>query len=345
MRDLKYLLAYLLPLSGFVSVYFGGIHAFTPIVVGFVYIPILEFFLSGSSHNMTTEQETNYAVRPFFDWLLYFNIPLLYSLIAFYLYTICNNATLTTFEIIGMTMSVGVLIGTNGINVAHELGHRASKNEQILSKILLLPALYMHFFIEHNRGHHKNVSTPEDPASAQRNENVYSFWIKSVVGNYRNAWLLEAERLKKINLPTISWENEMLRFQVIQAAYLLIIGFWGGGLAVIAAIIIAIVGFLQLETVNYIEHYGLSRQKMPNGRYEPVLPKHSWNSNHEIGRIVLYELTRHSDHHYKATRKYQVLRHHDESPQLPLGYPGSMVLALVPPLWFRVVHKILDARV
>jgi alkane 1-monooxygenase len=246
---------------------------------------------------------------------------------------------LAIYELIGITLSTGIIVGTIGINVAHELGHRVKKYEQTLSKSLLLSALYMHFFIEHNRGHHKNIATEEDPASARFGENLYSFWIRSTVGGYFNAWRLEAERLERRNLPVFSIHNEMLVFQIIQITYLVAVGLIFGWMMIPFAIAIAIVGFLELETVNYIEHYGLRRKKLPSGRYEKVTMHHSWNSNHEMGRLLLYELTRHSDHHYKATRKYQVLRHFDESPQLPYGYPGSMLLSMIPPLWFKVMDR------
>ncbi|MDX1943436.1 MAG: fatty acid desaturase, partial [Saprospiraceae bacterium] len=157
--------------------------------------------------------------------------------------------------------------------------------------------------------------------------------------SYLNAWELEAERLKKLGKPVFTWSNEMLRFQIIQITYLVVIGLSYGSWMIGYAVAIAIFGFLMLECVNYIEHYGLRRELLPNGRYEHVTPRHSWNSDHELGRIFLYELTRHSDHHYKATRKYQVLRHLDESPQLPLGYPASIIASLLPPLWFGIMNR------
>ena len=270
--------------------------------------------------------------------LLYAHVPIIYALIAWACVKL-QTGDLSRLEIVGMTLNVGIIIGGFGINVAHELGHRASKFEQFLSKALLLPALYQHFFIEHNRGHHKNVATELDPATSRKGENIYAFWWRSVKDSYWDAWALEADRLKRAGKSAFSFDNEMVRFQLIQLAYLG--GVWAafGGLSVIFAIAVAIIGFLLLETVNYIEHYGLQRKVQENGRYEPVLPHHSWNSDHELGRIFLYELTRHSDHHYKATRKYQILRHFDDSPQLPFGYPMCMMISLVPPLWFRLMDK------
>lgn len=337
LRDLKYLIAYVAPLAAYLGIYYGGVWSFGSIYVAFVIIPILEQLLPKSTRNFPPAIEEKKAVARFFDVLLYLNIPILYGLIIFLFYRLVQGG-LANYEVVGMICNVGLIVGTSGINVGHELGHRNNVFEQTLGKILLLPALYMHFFIEHNRGHHKNVATPLDPASARLGESVYAFWVRSVVGSYFNAWKLEAERLRKLSKPVLSWANEMLRFQVFQLAYLVSIGFLWSWTMVGYAIAIAIFGFLLLECVNYIEHYGLRRALLPNGRYENVSPKHSWNSDHELGRIFLYELTRHSDHHYKASRKYQILRHFDESPQLPLGYPTSILASLVPPLWFKVMN-------
>ncbi|MDX1940800.1 MAG: fatty acid desaturase, partial [Saprospiraceae bacterium] len=186
MKDLKYLIAYIAPLAGYLGVYYGGMGSFGSIYVGFVIIPILEQFLPKSDKNIPQDQEAKRSLARFFDMLLYLNIPILYGLIAFFFYRLSQGG-LSTFEIIGMICNVGLVVGTSGINVGHELGHRSNKIEQTLGKILLLPALYMHFFIEHNRGHHKNVGTPLDPASARLGENVYAFWLRSVTGSYLNA--------------------------------------------------------------------------------------------------------------------------------------------------------------
>ena len=200
----------------------------------------------------------------------------------------------------------------------------------------------MHFFIEHNRGHHKNVSTDEDPASARRGEMLYAFWMRSVVTGWISAWKIENIRLAKLNLSWYSLRNEMLIYQFIQVGLLVLITLLFGWQAMLAFVAAATIGFLLLETVNYIEHYGLRRKKVDGEYYEKVMPVHSWNSDHPIGRLMLFELTRHSDHHYMASRKYQILRHFDKSPQMPTGYPGMMILSLFPPLWFKVMHAHID---
>lgn len=338
-RDLKYLLAYLVPALCIFSLYYRGNMAWATVIFVFVLIPALEPFLGNSPKNLN-DQERQLALRkPLFDWLLYLNLPIVYFTLASFI-GVLNTTTLSNSEYTGLILSVGIVLGACGINVGHELGHREKKGEQSIAKLLLLPSWYMHFFIEHNRGHHKNIATDLDPASARKNENLYSFWWRSVSQSYLHAWKLEATRLRKVGRPFWSLHNEMIKFTLIQSLYLLVIllcsRYWYTTLAVVFA---GIVGFLLLETINYIEHYGLRRKKLASGRYERVRPQHSWNANYEVGRILLYELTRHSDHHYQASKKYQILDHQEEAPELPFGYPTAMLVALLPPLWFSIMNR------
>lgn len=241
-------------------------------------------------------------------------------------------------ETIGILNSFGLSCGILGINVAHELGHRPKKYEQWMSKALLLSTLYMHFYIEHNRGHHKNASTPLDPASSRFNEPVYLFFLRSIKDSYLSAWKINQSILEKGKHDFWSKKNEMLWNQVFQIFLVIgILAIYGWQISALF-IVAAVKGILLLESVNYIEHYGLVRQNKGE-YYEKVKPVHSWNSNHPLGRLVLFELSRHSDHHYQASRKYQILRHFKESPQMPTGYPGMIILALFPPLWFKVMNK------
>lgn len=343
MKDLKYLSAYLLPLSFLLAVTWGGIWSWASVFLAFGVFPVLDTLLPASNYNHSLEEEEFRLSNRFFDYLLYACAPMCYILIALFFYTI-SETQLSFQEKIGLMVSLGVVLGALGINVSHELGHRANKKEQFLAKMGLLPVLYMHFFIEHNRGHHKHVSTPLDPATAKKGEWVYLFFLRSILGQYFSAWKLEKERLAKKGINFWSWQNEMIRFQVYQLAYLTLIAGIFGWQVLPYAIGFAMIAILLLETINYIEHYGLQRKQLENGRYERVLPKHSWNSDHEMGRIALFELTRHSDHHYLASRKYQTLRHMKDSPQLPTGYPGSMLIALVPPLWMWVMNNRLPSN-
>ncbi len=340
-KALKYLAVFTIPLAGYIALSFNGIWTYAALMYAFFIVPSLELILPASEENMDKAEESVAKQDRIFDYLLYCIVPIQWSLLVLFLYSI--QEPLTTFELIGRTLSFGVACGVFGINVAHELGHRRTKYERTMAKALLMTSLYMHFIIEHNLGHHKNVSTENDPASADRGEWLYTFWIKSVVLSYISAWKLEGERLERKKQGFWSIHNEMIWFTVLQTALVLGIFAIFGIKTMLLFILAATIGFLLLETVNYIEHYGLRRKKKEGKNYyEKVKPVHSWNSNHAMGRILLFELTRHSDHHANAGRKYQVLRHFDESPQMPTGYPGMMILSFFPPLFFKVMHPIID---
>ena len=338
MKDLKYLAALTIPVAAIISIYYKGVWVFfTPFYV-FVLIPLLELLLPKNTANYSEEELKTKKINPLFDWMLYLNFPIVYGLLFWSLLEV-SLSNLETYEIIGLMFSVGIVLGVNGINVAHELGHRQTSKTRFIGKLLLLPSVYMHFYIEHNFGHHLNAATKEDPATARYNQSMYSFWITSVFRQYISAWKIQNKLLKNNNRGFLSFKNDMLWYVVFQISYLIFIYFVFGNIGLLFGLGAAIISFLLLETVNYIEHYGLLRLKTQSGRYERVREIHSWNSNHVVGRIVLYELTRHSDHHYKSSKKYKLLECHDESPQMPFGYPTSMVIAFLPPLWFSIMNK------
>lgn len=335
-RMLKYLLVYLTPLAVLRSILADGWFTYYSVIVMFILIPLLELFAKGSEKNLSRAEEEMALKDKMYDFLLYSLVPIQYATLVIFLFRV-SQGNLLFYEKFGMAISFGMSCGILGINAAHELGHRVNWYEQLMSKMLLLTTLYMHFFIEHNRGHHKNVSTDEDPASSRLGEMLYLFYFRSIYGSFVSAWKLEAEQLKRLKLPFWSLKNEMIVYQLLQVSLISSIFYLFGFEATLFFLISATIGILLLETVNYIEHYGLRRKKKEKG-YERTLPIHSWNSNHPVGRMVLLELSRHSDHHYIASRKYQILRHFDESPQMPTGYPGMLLLAMVPPLWFRVMN-------
>ena len=335
--DLKYLFAYTIPLSTLLAIFSEGILTFATPIYAFIFIPFLEIIMKDYDTKYDEDQKKKRLSNRIFDILLYLNIPFVFILLFFGLNKLTGNS-LIIIEKVGIVSSLGILLATNAINVAHELGHRISRAERTLSKILLIPCLYMHFYLEHNFGHHKNVATPEDPATSKFNQSVYHFWITSVFNQFINAWKIQKEILKRSEKSFISFQNDMIWYMIIQSAYLYIIFMFFGIYGLFYAVIVGIQSFLFLETINYIEHYGLVRKKLSSGRYERVQTHHSWNSNHIIGRIVLYELTRHSDHHFKSSKKYQILENKKDSPQLPYGYPTSILLALIPPLWFKIIN-------
>ena len=338
LKFLKYMSAFVSVVVILISITVGGPWVYFAVFYAFMLIPGLELFMEGSEENYAKTEEEVLKKDIKFDILVWLIVPVQYIMMWVFLNKV-SNPGMPLWERIGMISAFGISCGVFGINVAHELGHRNTWYEQVMSKMLLLTSLYMHFYIEHNRGHHKNVSTDEDPASARRGETLYAFWLRSVTTSWIDAWKLEKDRLAKLSLPWYSLRNEMLIYQLIQITLLVLITVFFGWQTMLAFVAAATAGFLLLETVNYIEHYGLRRKKIDGEYYEKVMPVHSWNSNHPIGRLMLFELTRHSDHHYMASRKYQVLRHFDQSPQMPTGYPGMMVLSLFPPLWFKVMHE------
>jgi alkane 1-monooxygenase len=338
MKDLKYLAAFSIPLVCFIGLFMKDYWVWATPVFSFICIPILELIFPVNTNNIEPDEADGRLKQKLFDWLLYLNLPLVFGLLIYGLFIISKN-NLETFEFIGLVFSLGIVLGVNGLNGAHELGHRQTTNERFLGKALLLPSFYMHFYIEHNFGHHLHAATPEDPATARYNQSVYSFWLTSTFRQYFSAWKIQSKLLKNSKKSFFSVKNDMFWYVIFQICYLIGVFLVFGNSALLFALFSGIVGFLLLESVNYIEHYGLLRLKTKSGRYERVKEIHSWNSNHVIGRIVLYELTRHSDHHYKSSKKYQVLDCHDESPQMPYGYPTSMVLAMIPPLWFGIMNK------
>ncbi|MFM1807419.1 MAG: hypothetical protein RLZZ242_144 [Bacteroidota bacterium] len=337
MKDLKYLLAFTIPLSCWVALSFQGLWSYATVVYAFGLIPILEVLFSSSDHYYSEDQKASRAADVFFDVLLYLNVPLVFATLYVGFQTLLTSELLP-YEQVGLVLSVGIVLGTNGINVAHELGHRVKKSEQFLAKLLLMPSLYMHFFIEHNLGHHKHVGTPEDPATALKNQSVYGFWWSSIRGQVVSAFKIQRHLLQVNQAGYFSFKNELFWFALVQLGYLSAVFWIFGSAGLFYTLGFALVSVLLLETINYIEHYGLLRERKGE-RYERVTPAHSWNSNHVIGRMVLYELTRHSDHHHRASKKYQVLESIEESPQLPYGYTTSMVIALIPPVWFGLMNR------
>jgi len=338
MKDLKYLMSYTIAIIAFIGIILGGPYVYMAVIYTFIIIPLLELNVKQHIQIYSDDEKINRNLDPFFDFLLYLNLPIVYGI--FFLSLSSLGYVNSNFEIIGIILSSSIVMATNGINVGHELGHRRSLMSRTCSKLLYLPSQYMHFFIEHNWGHHINVATPNDPATAKYKQNLYSFWISSVTKTYVSAWKIQLKLLKISKHSFFSFKNDMIFYTLFQILFLAFIYYNFGLIITVYSVIMSIVSFLFLETINYIEHYGLKREMKPNGKYERVKPHHSWNSNHTVGRIVLYELTRHSDHHFKASKKYQVLESIEESPQLPYGYPTSILISFFPPLWFKIMNPL-----
>ena len=338
MRIIKYLIPFLLFAGALISYQSTGLYCWLSVLFSFFFIPILELVLPANVQNLSEDDELLAKKNVAYDMVLY----VAFGLQIYCFYQFLNHVAdpeISGIDRAGRIATAGLLAGIFGINLAHELGHRVKSFEQGMAKILLSTSLYMHFFIEHNRGHHTHVSTPDDPSTAKYKQTVYAFFFQTIPGTYRSAWRIMQNELQKKGRGFWSFSNEMLLYTFFQIGLLVCIYLvWGLDTCIYFALT-AFIGILLLESVNYIEHYGLMRTKKDDGRYGRVMPEHSWNSNHSMGRILLFELSRHSDHHYLASRKYQILRHHDGAPQMPTGYPGMLILALIPPLYFSIMDR------
>jgi alkane 1-monooxygenase len=305
----------------------------------FVYgvMPMLDHAIGKDSDNPPDSALKYLEEDRYYRWCTYLFLPLqLVSLV--WACSMWAGGELSVVEELGLALTVAMVAGI-AINTAHELGHKRKSLERWLSKIALAQTGYGHFFIEHNRGHHVRVATPEDPASSRLGESLWAFFPRTVSGSLKSAWELEKVRLGRVGAPVLSLKNDVLN------AWLMTVVLLGTltavfGLEVLPWLLVqAVVGFSLLEVVNYLEHYGLLRQKREDGRYERCAPRHSWNSNNVSSNVFLYHLQRHSDHHANPMRRYQALRHFDEAPELPSGYATMMLLAYFPPLWRRVMDK------
>lgn len=315
-----------------------GLHVFWWFgpLFAFGVIPILDTLIGDDRDNPPEAVVPHLERERYYRLIVY--LATLVEYVAFFACVwIVGTHALAWYDYVGFALSLGAATGIS-INTAHELGHKTDRFERWLAKITLAPVAYGHFYVEHNRGHHVRVATAEDPASARYGESFWAFLPRTVTGSIRSAWRLEKARLERLGHSPWTWRNEVLH------AWAMTVVVWGiaivlAGKVVIPFLVIqAVYGASLLEVVNYVEHYGLGRSKLPNGRYERCTPQHSWNSNHVVTNLFLYQLQRHADHHANPTRSYQALRHFDDSPQLPAGYATMILFAYVPPLWYRVMN-------
>lgn len=292
-----------------------------PILFVFIFIPLVDMVLGTVKTNPTIDQENHWKKMRVWGPALY-----LYSITHFVVLILGSLKAMVTFsnlELAILSINAGLYTGGLGITVAHELCHKKERLPRFIADLLLSSVWYQHFAVEHVRGHHLNVSTPEDPASARKNENIYKFLFRTLSGSFLHALKLDSKAVMK----------GILMAAIFTTLFALI-----GKKALIFFVIQSIVAIILLELVNYVEHYGLHRKQLPNGRYEKVLPIHSWNSSHRFSNSMLFNLQRHSDHHALAHLPYTILKHHEEAPQLPSGYPAMILLALIPPAWFTFMN-------
>ena len=306
--------------------------------VFYAVVPLLDYLIGTDPVNAPEPAIPRLIEDRYYRIIVYAYIPSQYAATIFGAW-LAVTGDLVWWEMLGLVVSVGMVNGI-GINTAHELGHKTGSLERWLAKITLAPVAYGHFFIEHNKGHHKNVATPDDPASSKMGETFWQFLPRTVIGSLRSAWALEKLRLERSGKSVWSPGNENLQAWAMTVALFGALTVWLGPYALLFLLAQAMYGAALLEVVNYLEHYGLLRQTEASGRRERCQPRHSWNSNHIVTNLVLYQLQRHSDHHANPTRRYQALRHFDNCPQLPSGYASMLLLAYVPPLWFRIMDPL-----
>lgn len=344
-KKIGFFSAFIIPALVIVGCYLGGSWNYMAFFFSIVIISVVDKAVGVDTSNLPKSTSHVVSEEFYYRFVTYIWTFVQLSFLVWGAYVINTNMLPTTFEWMGFCVGFGLVTGGIGITVAHELGHKKSQLERFYSKLLLMTVCYMHFYIEHNRGHHVAVATPEDPATARKDENFYFFWFKSVFSGYAHAWKLEGEKLKRNNKSFFSYHNEMIWFTIIPIAFcaVLTLAFSYSAGEINWAIPIffffqSYLAFSLLELVNYLEHYGIVRKQLAPGKYERVNPLHSWNSSHLISNFFLFQLQRHSDHHANAIKRYQVLDHYKESPQLPFGYPTMILIALIPPLWFKIMN-------
>ncbi|MDI1281797.1 alkane 1-monooxygenase [Brevundimonas sp.] len=326
---------YLVSLTGW-----GIFYAFT-LVVWYGVIPALDVMFGNDPNNPPEAAVARLEADRYYRILTYLTVPVHYASLIVSAWWVATQP-MAWWEVVMLALSLGIVNGL-ALNTGHELGHKKAAFERWMAKIVLAVVGYGHFFIEHNKGHHRDVATPEDPATSRMGEGIYKFSLREIPGAFKRAWNLEKVRLERAGKGVWSLDNEIIQplliTVVLYASLLLALG-PDPKLLVFLPIQIAF-GWWQLTSANYIEHYGLLREKMADGRYERAQPRHSWNSNHIASNLILFHLQRHSDHHAHPTRRYQSLRDFPNLPVLPAGYPGMFFMAMIPP----VFRSVMDRRV
>lgn len=343
MKKIGFFSALILPTLLFLGMQWGGPFQWMIHIFVFLLVPLMDYVIQKDTANVPAAEVSESMKAQFYKLITFVWVYVQLAVLIWGFYVVTTQE-LSMISWIAFATGMALITGGIGITVAHELGHRTEKIEQNYSKILLMTVCYMHFFIEHNRGHHVRVATPEDPATSRKGETFYAFWWRSVTQGYLSSWHLEAERLKKKGQSLWSLSNQMIWFQILP---LLFIAFFFGLFSYLGGRLVwevpafffiqSILGFSLLELVNYLEHYGMQRKRLPSGQYEKVTPLHSWNASQLVSNFLLFQLQRHSDHHASAHKRYQVLDHNEDSPQLPAGYSAMIILAFIPPLWFAVM--------
>lgn len=313
-----------------------------PLFVLFVLLPAADYAIGHDRNNVPTDQEAALASQTWFRALTLLALPVQLAVLAWSGHWFVDTG-LGLGGSIGWLLSQGVVGGVLAINTAHELIHKNGRLEPWTGGALLASVGYHGFKVEHLRGHHVHVSTPEDASSARFGQSLWHFLPRALWLNTRNAWRLEATRLHAQGLGWLHWRNELLWWTALWLAFASTFALWLGLTGLVFFLAQGLIAASTLEVINYVEHYGLERRRAADGRYERVRPEHSWNSDYALSNALLFQLQRHSDHHAFPKRRYPILRHHETAPQLPGGYAAMFLLALVPPLWRRLIDPRVQA--
>ena len=315
----------------------NGYLAWAPVIFVYLAIPFLDFVLGEDRSNPPESAVPALEADLYYRVITYATLPVLWSTFIASVWYLSTHAQPWDVQL-PLILAAG-MGGGLGINLGHELGHKNTRLERWLAKVVLAPTGYGHFFIEHNRGHHRDVATPADPASSRMGETIYAFVLREMPGAFFRAWKLESDRLNRNGHPVWSQHNEILQPALITVTLWSALIIWLGIAALPVIIAISFWANFQLTSANYIEHYGLLRRQRAPGRYEICQPYHSWNSNHVFSNWALFHLQRHSDHHAHPLRRYQSLRHFPNLPELPNGYMGMFLLSYISPLWFWIMDR------
>jgi alkane 1-monooxygenase len=341
LRRLGFLLPLTMPLLVVAGYRLGGAWNFLTVGWMFGALPLLDYLLGLDTAPVLPRERREPGWARFFDAILYLWVPIQLALIIWGAAVVASLPDLASR--VGLAYSVGIVSGGVGIVVAHELGHRSRFFERALACTLLASVAYAHFYIEHNKGHHARVATPEDPATARAGESFWHFLPRTVVGQFTSAWHIERARRAASGRRPAGAANRMLWVVAAPVAIATALGLRFGAAAAGLFCVQAAVAVTLLELVNYLEHYGLLRRRFADGRYETVTPRHSWNSSQRLSNWFTFNLQRHSHHHAQVTRRYEQLLHVADAPQLPVGYAGMILVALLPPLWRQVMEPRLAA--
>jgi len=314
------------------GLFLSPIWAFAPFIWVLIVVPIFDFLLPNLN-----KEDNNLDEKKFHNFSLVIILPGIFALIIYGLIKVSQN-NISYLEAAALGAAVGMSGGAIGITTAHELIHRSNKKMRAIGVMLLVLCMYGHFRIEHIYGHHKNFATKEDPATAKKGENFYSFLMRCILMSLNSSWKIEKSLLKKKNLSPYNFRNRMFHYFFLEIILLIMSFIFAGINGLIFILLHSAVSITLLELVDYIQHYGLERKKV-NGKYENYGEHHSWNSRHTSANWSTFNLGLHAEHHQSASKHYPLLSQKKRILEMPNNYPIMIIMALIPPIWFKVMDS------